>query len=66
MDATLADQIAEVKREIEMRRTVYDRLLRSGKLTAADAQARTERMVAVLATLERVRNEGLAKVNPMV
>jgi len=56
-DVSLADQIAEVKREVAMRRKVYDHQVAVGKMLAADAEARTVRMVAVLQTLERLAEE---------
>lgn len=52
---SLQDQIAEVKREIEMRKRVYIRLVDQGKLTREDAERKTVVMVAVLDTLEAVR-----------
>jgi len=58
-DITLADQIAEVKREIGMRQKVYQREIAAERLDPSDAEARTVRMVAVLATLERLRDQGL-------
>jgi hypothetical protein len=51
---SLSDQIAEVKREIDMRKRVYIRLIDSGKITAAEAEQRTLAMAAVLKTLEMV------------
>ena len=53
---SLADQIAEVHREIEMRKRVYIRLVDQGKMTASEAARKTTVMVAVLETLEEVRN----------
>jgi hypothetical protein len=52
---SLQDQIAEVKRELEQRKTVYDRLLRKGKIGPDEAEERVLRMNAVLATLEALR-----------
>jgi hypothetical protein len=49
---SLQDQIAEVKREIEMRKRVYIRMIDSEKITAADAERWTLAMNAVLHTLE--------------
>jgi len=58
-EVSLADQIAEVKREIEMRQKVYRRDIASGKLDPSDAEARTVRMVAVLQTLEAIRDRAI-------
>jgi hypothetical protein len=55
-------QIAEVRRELGMRRHVYDRFVRIEKLTQQQADERITRLEAVLATLERVRDEQAAKV----
>jgi hypothetical protein len=48
----LADQIAEVRREIEMRRRTYIRMVDQAKMTKAEAERRTLNMCAVLQTLE--------------
>lgn len=53
---SLADQIAEVKREIAMRKSVYLRQIDAGKMNAEDAERRTVNMAAVLDTLEQVRD----------
>ena len=53
---SLADQIAEVKREIDMRRRVYIRLIDQKKMTAAEGARRTLAMAAVLVTLEGIRD----------
>ena len=58
--ATLADQIAEVKREIEYRRRVYPRLVAKEKMTEREAEVHSMRMVAVLLTLEKLRDDRLA------
>ena len=55
-DVSLADQMAEVRREIKMRREVYHRLVTSGTLDPVEAEMRTVRMVAVLRTLEALRD----------
>ena len=52
---SLSDQIAEVKREIGMRRRVYPRMIDSEKMTKAEAETRMLAMVAVLQTLEGIR-----------
>ena len=53
----LADQIAEVKRELDMRKRVYIRMIDSGKITSEEAETRTLNMAAVLQTLERLAQE---------
>jgi len=55
---SLSDQIAEVKREIDMRKRVYIRLIDSGKMTAVEAEHRTLAMCAVLQTLEKLSARG--------
>jgi hypothetical protein len=52
LDATLADQIAEVKREVRMRQQVYGRMVRAGSMSAEEAAKRTLVMAAVQQTLE--------------
>jgi len=52
---SLQDQIAEVRREIEMRKQVYPRLIDATKLSKAEAERRTLAMQAVLRSLERLR-----------
>ena len=54
---SLADQIAEVRREVEMRRKVYGRLVNFGKMTDEEAATRTQNMAAVLRTLETLRDQ---------
>lgn len=61
---TLDEQIAEVHRELGMRRHVYERFISLGKLTAAQADERILRLEAVRETLERLRDEQAAKVAP--
>ena len=51
-DVSLAEQIGEVKSELEMRGRVYPRLISAGKLTQRRADYQMERMRAVLRTLE--------------
>jgi hypothetical protein len=53
---SLGDQIAEVKREIEMRRRTYIRMVDQAKMTTAEAERRTTNMCGVLQTLEEVRD----------
>ena len=53
-DATkvpIAGQIAEVKREIALRASVYPRLIATSKMRPGEAELCTRRMEAVLATL---------------
>jgi hypothetical protein len=57
-------QIAEVRRELGMRRKVYPRFVASERITQAQADERIEPLEAVQATLERVREEERAKVAP--
>ena len=47
----LGDQIAEVEREIVLRRRVYPRWIADGRLTERKADAQIATMEAVLATL---------------
>ena len=49
----LCAQIAEVEREIALRRRVYPRWTAAGRLTQAAADRQIETMEAVLATLRR-------------
>ncbi len=53
-EATLLEQIAEVKRECAMRERVYGSWVLSGKMRIEDSQRQIRRMRAVLATLERL------------
>lgn len=53
---SLADQIAEVRREIAMRQKVYPRQVHFGKMTDEEAAMRTQNMAAVLRTLETLRD----------
>jgi hypothetical protein len=48
---SLIGQISEVQREIEMRRSVYQRRVADRKMKQAEAELLIERMEAVLATL---------------
>lgn len=51
MKTSIAGQIAEVRRELALRRNVYPGLVRSGKMRESEADLCTQRMEAVLATL---------------
>lgn len=53
---TIAEQIDEVKRELQQRQRVYPRLIGAGKMTQVAADRNVRRMEAVLATLERIAN----------
>jgi hypothetical protein len=55
VSASIEDQIAEVKREIAMRRRVYAGRVADGKMTAQAAARQTGVMEAVLATLQSVQ-----------
>jgi len=57
----LADQIACVRREIDMRGSGYAHRIRNGKMTEAEAEREKARMAAVLGTLE-----AMAEPIPMV
>ena len=50
-DVPLRLQIAEVERELAMRRNVYPRFVSSGKMRKGEADEHTRRMQAVLETL---------------
>lgn len=54
---TIDDQIRCVKREISQRGHVYPRLVSVGKMKQTDAEREIGTMSAVLATLQRVRDE---------
>lgn len=49
---SLAGQIAEVERELTMRKAVYPRWVAAGRIKQDQADARTIAMEAVLATLK--------------
>ena len=51
---TLAEQIAEVQREIALRKTCYQAWVRKGTLTAADAKRQIAVMREVLRTLQLI------------
>ena len=50
----LSEQIAEVGREVGLRRNVYPRLVGKGQLARADADHHLARMRAALVTLRRL------------
>jgi hypothetical protein len=51
---SIADQIAEVKRELALRKTVYPHLIYKGRLTQSQADQQMASMGAVLDTLLRL------------
>lgn len=57
-------QIACVRREVSMRRKVYPGWIQRGKMTQEEADRQLSTMEAVQATLEQLRDERAAKVNP--
>ena len=59
--ATLEEQVAEVARECAMRERVYGNWVLSGRMKLADSQRQIRRMRAVLATLERLRADQVAR-----
>ena len=48
----LTDQIAEVKRELALRRNVYPQFVARGKMDQSEADDHLQRMAGVLQTLE--------------
>jgi hypothetical protein len=50
----LRSQLAEVRRELQMRRVVYPKLIGRGQITQDDANRRTAAMEAVAQTLTRL------------
>jgi hypothetical protein len=55
MTFTLDEQIAEVRRELEMREQTYPRWVQSQKMTGSRAERQIECMKAVLHTLQHMR-----------
>ncbi len=53
---TLDRQVAEVRREVGLRRRVYPRWVSQGKMTQVEADRRIEAMEAVQKTLENLRD----------
>src|SRR5580765_3413118 len=63
MTVSLNQQIDEVKRELKQRAEVYPRLVQNGKIKQSHADYQTERMQAVLKTLEWLqRNEDKVRI----
>lgn len=56
MKTPIASQIAEVLRELALRRNTYPRLVGSGKMKQSEADLCTARMEAVLETLKFCRD----------
>lgn len=56
MKFSINQQIEEVERELDQRKSVYTRLVNSGKMRQAEADFHTNRMRAVLKTLEFCRD----------
>ena len=56
---TLADEIAEVEREIDMRRVVYPRRVAAGKLAQDKADRQIEILECVLDRLRKAKGEML-------
>jgi len=56
-EVTIAEQIAEIDRELAVRVKVYDRWVKQGKLTQAAADLQTKRMTAARWTLRRAHVE---------
>jgi hypothetical protein len=54
-DVSIADQIAEVRRELGMRRYKYPQWTGAGTMKQADADRQMKRLEAVLETLMRVQ-----------
>jgi hypothetical protein len=55
MSATIEEQIAEVRRELALRRAVYPKRVREGKMKQHEADRHLGVMVTVLETLEGVK-----------
>lgn len=51
-DIPLADQIAELKRELGMRKRLYPQWVRNRQMHEIEAAVRTARLEAAIATLE--------------
>ena len=54
-DVTLSDQISEASRELAVRQKAYPRWIAEGKINKETAQRRTAIMVAIVATLRRIK-----------
>lgn len=58
---SLRDQIAELKRELAMRKQVYPSLIDRGKLKRVDANRQNMTMKAALKTLMRLEEQNTGK-----
>jgi hypothetical protein len=54
---SLAEQIAEAQRELALRRSVYPRFIKAGKLTHDEASHQLAAMAAIVRTLMRLDAE---------
>lgn len=61
MEFSIDQQIEEVERELRLRDGVYKRQVAAGKMRDSIAAYHTDRMRAVLATLQEVKAERQAK-----
>lgn len=59
---TIEEQVAEVERELQLRREVYPRQVAAHKMSQPRADLQERRMYAVLGTLRKVQAEERAKV----
>ena len=57
MDISLTEQIAEAQRELALRKQVYPKLVKRGKLDAGEAQYQLRVMHAIARTLLRLDAE---------
>jgi hypothetical protein len=57
LDITIEDQIIEADREVNKRREVYDRLCKARQMNRGRADRQIDLMMAIAATLRRVRDE---------
>jgi hypothetical protein len=62
LPVSIDEAIGEMKREGEMRRQVYTRATREGRMNRRRADRRIEIVDAVVRLLERLKQEGLADV----
>lgn len=57
---TIKDQVAEVGREVGLRRYVYPRMVADGRMTQHEADIRTARLEAAYQTLKWLRDSNIA------
>ncbi len=60
MTVSLRHQIAEIEREIGLRKNVYPRWITSGKIRRGEAELHMERIEAALATLKAIQEHEAA------